>query len=226
MLNLLYEDNFIVVAVKPAGLLSEEAAKDSFPTLLCEELNSRRTERGEEKLSQLFTVHRLDRETEGIMVYALNEFSAAKLGAQIQSDEWKKIYRAVLCSSPKEESGRLCDLLYYDKSRGKAFAVDRKRKGVKEAVLDYSVTEHSKVNGRCTVKIELGTGRTHQIRVQFASRRMPLCGDRRYGAPASSGKRLALCATELSFCHPKSKERLNFSIDAPTEFNDLLNESI
>ncbi len=206
MLKILYHDTFLAVAVKPAGLLSEGEGKDCFPALLTEEL---RKLMGKE--AKLYTVHRLDRDTEGIMVYALTSSAAAKLSADIAEGSWNKIYTALLWGTPKENSGRLCDLLYYDRSRGKSFVVTRERKGVKKAVLNYSVISS---NERTTlVKIELETGRTHQIRVQFASRGLPLCGDRRYGAPAESGRSLALCACRLSFRHPETGEGLEFEIE-------------
>ena len=218
MINILYDDKFIAVAVKPSGLLSE-GADGSFPALLLEELRQRR---GASSPKEIFAVHRLDRETEGIMVYALDSSSAADLSEQIRIGEWSKIYHAVLCSAPSDDSGKLCDLLYFDRARGRSYTVDRMRKGVKDAELDYTVITRSSTTQRCLVKIKLATGRTHQIRVQFASRRMPLCGDRRYGAPAESGKRLALAATELSFNHPKTKEKMCFKTDIPTAFFELL----
>lgn len=205
MSSILYYDEYIVVALKPAGLLSEGEGKDSFPDILACDL----CEISGEKV-KLYTVHRLDRETEGIMVYARTSETAARLSGDIAEGKWQKIYHARLCSAPKESSGRLCDLLYYDRTKSKSFVVKAKRKGVKEAALSYEVLPS---DGRGTlVKIALETGRTHQIRVQFASRGMPLCGDRRYGAPAESGKTLALCACSLKFPHPKTKEDLSFEI--------------
>ena len=206
MIRILYRDPFLAVAVKPAGLLSEGEGNDCFPTLLSDEL-SRLTGKKE----KLYTVHRLDRDTEGIMVYALTSQAAARLSADIAEGRWRKTYTALLWGIPEKVSGRLCDLLYYDRSRGKAFTVTRQRKGVKEAVLNYSVL--SSTEKTSLVKVELETGRTHQIRVQFASRGLPLCGDRRYGAPAESGKSLALCASRLCFSHPKTGEGLEFEIE-------------
>lgn len=205
MINILYYDKYVAVAVKPSGLLSESEGKASFPALLSSEL--------EEKIGhpvKLYTVHRLDRDTEGIMVYALTAEAAARLSTHIIEGKWKKVYTARLWGVPAEERGRLCDLLYYDRNRGRSYVVDRMRKGVKDAVLDYEVAEVSPDKKISTVKVELLTGRTHQIRVQFASRGLPLCGDRRYGAPAESGKRLALYATSLTFIHPKTGEEMEY----------------
>ena len=201
MPTVLYSDEHIAVAIKNAGMLSEGASGDSLPEILKKQLG----------LENIYTIHRLDRETEGIIVYALTQSAAAVLSADIANENWKKVYTALLWGRPEKEADRLCDMLYYDRKRSKSFVVDRQRKGVKQAILDYKIigTPDEK---RTAVRVELQTGRTHQIRVQFASRGFPLCGDRRYGAPKESGKELALCSTELSFLHPKSKERLEFSI--------------
>ena len=207
MIEILYHDDHIAVAVKPAGALSEGEGKDSFPAMLSEELSA---------ISNIpvktYTVHRLDRETEGIMVYALTSKSAAALSKDITDGSWKKIYTALLWGVPQKESDRLCDMLYYDRNRGKSFVVSRERKGVKDAALSYQVLEISNDKKTTRVSVTLETGRTHQIRVQFASRGIPLCGDRRYGAPAESGKSLMLCASSLSFKHPITGKAMDFSI--------------
>lgn len=207
MIEIVYSDNHIVVARKPAGLLSEGEGADCFPALLRSQLE---TERGT-PTKALYTVHRLDRETEGLMVYALCSSAAAELSKQMQSGDWSKVYLALLWGRPEEQSGRLCDLLYYDRAKNKSFAVKRERKGVKPAALTYEVIGRPDGH-RTAVRVTLETGRTHQIRVQFASRGLPLCGDRRYGAPAESGKSLCLCAAELSFTHPKSGEPMHFAV--------------
>ena len=205
MPNILYLDKNIVVAVKPSGLLSEGEGDGCFPAVLAREIA-----KGSD--TRLFTVHRLDRETEGIMVYALTQKAASSLSLQIQKGEWKKIYTAVLWGRPDADSGRLCDLLYYDRAKSKSYVVKKERKGVKSALLDYTVLSVSEDGKKTTVRAELGTGRTHQIRVQFASRGLSLCGDRRYGAPAEAGNSLLLCACELRFSHPITHEHLEFKI--------------
>ena len=212
MINVLYHDKYIAVVEKPAGILSEGEGANCLPTLLREEL----TALGYTAPDPL-TVHRLDKETRGIMVYALKSESASRLCAAITQGRWEKTYIARLWGVPAEPSGRLCDLLYYDRARGKSFVVDRQRKGVKEAVLDYETVSVYPDRTTSTVRVSLLTGRTHQIRVQFASRGLPLCGDRRYGAPAESGKELCLCAVSLSFDHPRSGERMSFEIEEAFE---------
>ena len=215
MTKILYEDKYIAVAIKPAGVLSE----GEMPDLLAESLGAIRAERGEAPPSAIYPVHRLDKETEGLMIYALDAKAAATLSADISEGRWEKSYRAWLWGVPEKESDTLCDLLYYDRARGKSFVVQRERKGVKAASLEYKVISRHPDGKRTLVKVKLHTGRTHQIRVQFASRGLSLCGDRRYGAPAESGKSLALCSTELGFTHPKTKEKMRFSY-IPEEMRD------
>ncbi len=207
-MEILYKDNQIVVAIKPSGILSEGDACDCMPKLLRDELVAQ----GERK-TDIFTVHRLDRETVGVMVYARTSPAAAELSRQILSGELEKEYLAVLHGTPEEPSGTLRDLIYYDRKKGKSFAVARERKGVKEAILDYELYESN--GGLSLVSVKLRTGRTHQIRVQFASRALPLVGDRRYGAPKSEYKGLTLCAHRLSFYSPTDKEHLTFECPAP-----------
>ena len=207
MISILHLDEYIVAALKPAGVISESNGCDGFPDLLTQELSE-----AQGRSITLYPVHRLDKETEGIIVYALSSETAAILSRDITNEKWKKTYLARLCGVPEKESDTLSDLLYYDRARSKSFVVMRERKGVKKAVLHYTVEAVG--NGYSTVRVRLETGRTHQIRVQFASRGLPLCGDRRYGAPAESGKSLALCACELKLLHPKTREALEFKIEA------------
>ena len=206
MLNLLYHDNDIAVCVKPAGVVCEDAGEGSLPSLLARELTSR----GAGSVTPL-TVHRLDKDTAGIIVYALNSASAASLSASLQNGSFEKIYHALCTGIIEKDTDSLRDLLFYDRKRSKSYVVDRKRGGVKEALLDYTVIK--RFSDRTLVSVKLHTGRTHQIRVQFASRGYPLCGDRRYGAPAEYGNSLCLCAVSLSFPHPRTNERLHFEIE-------------
>lgn len=206
MIEILYEDAHVAVCVKPAGVLSEGESKDALPSLLLEEL-ARHTDTPPRAV---YPVHRLDRDTEGLMVYALSSTAAATLSRDIAEGRFEKLYRAWLWGVPERDSDSLCDLLYYDRSRGKSFVVERERKGVKRASLEYKVLSRHADKKRTLVEVRLHTGRTHQIRVQFASRGLPLCADRRYGAPAESGKALALCSVELGFTHPVTREPMRF----------------
>lgn len=206
MLDILYYDDYIAVCVKPAGVLSEGDGEGCLPYLLRLALREKGVE------ATPFVVHRLDRETRGLTVFALNERSAASLSLSAQNGDMKKIYHALCVGLIEKDGDMLCDLLFYDRRIGKSFVVDRERKGVRSASLKYSVIE--RYEDRTLLSVELFTGRTHQIRVQFASRGHALCGDRRYGAPASYGNGLCLCAVSLSFTHPKTKERMSFNIES------------
>lgn len=217
MLEILYYDTDIAVCIKPSGVLSEESGERSLPVLLKNELCLM-----DAKFEGIFPVHRLDKETSGLIVYALNSKSAAALSRDIQLGKMEKIYHALCIGLVEPSSARLCDLLFYDRKRGKSFVVDRKRNGVKEAELEYTVLD--RIDGKSLLSVELFTGRTHQIRVQLASRGYPLCGDRRYGAPAEYGNSLCLCAVELTFKHPRTGESLNFKIDDNFEFGRAVQE--
>ena len=200
-MKIYYEDEYIIVCEKDAGLLSEGEGKDCLPFFLAEEIALR----GEQ--SDIFTVHRLDRETSGIMVYAKKKESAAALSRAIIDGRFEKEYIAEIHGRPEQDRGRFDDLLFYDRTKNRSFTVKRMRKGVKDASLEYEVI--SSENGISRVRIKLLTGRTHQIRVQFASRKMPLVGDRKYGSP-NTERSLALRACMLSFPHPKTNEIQRF----------------
>jgi len=201
-MEILYQDAAITVAVKPPMLLSEQTEKgDGFADLLA----------AQNKNGYVGVIHRLDRGVGGVMVYARTPQAAAKLSATVQSHLLKKEYLAVIHGEMPTLEGRLCDLLYHDRTKNKTFVVDRERKGVKDAVLDYrtlSVIEHPGYGKLSLVRVSLLTGRTHQIRVQFSSRRHPLLGDGKYGAHDSCP--IALCSTLLSFPHPTSNKALCF----------------
>ena len=197
MIDVIFSDDHICVCRKPRGVISEGEGRACLPTLLSETLGGR----------AVYPVHRLDKETEGLMVYALSAKAAAELSGQIADGRMAKEYIAELLGVPDEKEGSLRDLLFYDRQRGRSYVVDRVRKGVKEAILDYRVLESDGNTAR--VRVALRTGRTHQIRVQFASRGMPLKGDRRYGAPAGTGE-LGLTSCYLRFTHPVSGEIMEF----------------
>ena len=203
-LSVFYQDEDIVVACKPYGVLSEyDEKKPNMPSLL------RRATGG-----SVYPVHRLDRTTQGVMVYAKTQEAAKRLSAMIARGEVEKTYLAVVQGIPKAPSGELTDLLFFDRRKNKSFVVKRERRGVKEARLRYETLDKADYEGMTVslLRICLLTGRTHQIRVQFASRKHPLAGDRRYGSPIALDN-IALCAAELRFRHPFTGEEMTFSAE-------------
>ena len=204
MTEIVYFDKDICVCIKPRGMSSEGEGQNCLPLLLRDELSQRGIN------ATVFPVHRLDKDTTGFMVYALNSKSAAHLSKQIREGEFQKEYIAELCGIPEKDSDELLDLLFFDRKRGRSYVVDRERKGVKSARLSYTLL--SSEGNYSTVRVKLYTGRTHQIRVQFASRGMPLRGVRRYGATADSGDFSLRCCF-LSFKHPRTEKKLVFGTE-------------
>ncbi len=203
-MNIIYQDTDIIVANKPAGISSQHTdTNNGLPDILSKELNT-----------EIFTVHRLDIQTNGLIVYAKNKTAAAVLSKEITDDVFTKEYIARVHGEPTEKSGTFTDLLFKDSKKNKSYVVKRERKGVKKAVLNYETlaVEDTPLGRISTVKIKLVTGRTHQIRVQFASRRMPLVGDGKYGA-ADNAPALALTSSRLAFIHPKTGKTLDFSLE-------------
>ena len=200
-MEILYQDKNIVICVKPAGVLSQtdEKGRANMPALLAEVCGC-----------EIYPVHRLDLEVSGVMVYAKNPQAAAKMSAITASHEdFKKEYLAVLEGIP-EKNGTLEDMLYHDKTKNKTYVVKRERRGVKKAKLSYEVLETKVYSERelSLVKVRLYTGRTHQIRVQFASRGFPILGDRRYGASRSE-KQIHLFSHKIEFVSPFNQETLS-----------------
>ena len=162
-MEILFSDKDIAVVVKPVGLDSEHQLPEQLKNLLG---------------GEIYTLHRLDMNVGGIMVYARTKEAAASLSAQIQRGEMVKEYVALVHGTPPE-SGDWEDLLFKDSRRNKVFVVDRQRSGVKKARLEF---KRLTAGDKSLVRIRLHTGRSHQIRVQFASRGFPLVGDHKYGA--------------------------------------------
>ena len=197
MPTILYEDTHLLLIEKPMGVPSQETEGDCVPRRLAD--------RG----YAVKVVHRLDKPTGGVMVYARTDKAAAKLSALVgQHDRFQKEYLAVVQGCPDEAQGTYTDLLYHDVRRNKSYVVDRPRKGVREAKLDFVVLETVTTDEGTfsLLRVRLHTGRTHQIRVQFASRKMPLYGDSRYGGV--KGAYLGLWSHRLTLPHPITGESL------------------
>ena len=195
-IEILYQDKNIVACIKPVGYSSEDS--DCFKSMvkvLREQLN----------VKEIFTLHRLDVSVGGVMVYALNKNAASKMSSLIAAGKLKKEYEAIVYGIPAQKEGIMEDLLFKDSKKNKTFVVDKERKGVKKARLFYNVIETFELNGKTVSKVHivLDTGRSHQIRAQFAYRKMPLVGDGKYGAKDNE-KNIALCSTRISFSSPFS----------------------
>ena len=192
MIPILYEDEYLLVCRKPVGVVSEPDRGKGLPELLSAQLR----EAG--KPDFIAGVHRLDKQVGGAMVFSRRKDVTGKLIAQVADRRMEKIYLAVLRGRPAEPEATLEDLLFHDSRTNKTFVVDRPRKGVREAKLDYRTL--AQADDLTLVRVRLHTGRTHQIRVQFASRGLPLLGDIRYGSKAECTP--ALWAWRLRFAHP------------------------
>lgn len=219
-MNILYEDNALVVVDKPAGLSSEEGV----PAALRQHWGAPEAFVG--------VVHRLDTGVSGLMVFARTPAAAAALSRQVtQSQEayavadgraqgpaakptFVKQYRAVIAGAPDQTlppEGMLQDYLFKDSRKGRVFPVSRPRKGVREAVLEYRIL--ATAGDQSLAHITLHTGRTHQIRVQFASRKHPLWGDGKYGSRVKGAIALQSCG--LQFVHPDTGRIMNFTLPLP-----------
>ena len=219
-MNILYEDASIAVLDKPAGLSSEEGV----PAALREHWGRPDAFVG--------VVHRLDTGVSGLMVYARTPAAAAALSRQVtqsqnayavqdgraegrpEAPQFIKQYRAVIAGAPDEAlpaEGTLRDWLFKDSRKGRVFPVSRPRKGVREAVLEYRILQTAENSSLAA--ITLHTGRTHQIRVQFASRKHPLAGDGKYGSRVKGNIALQSCG--LRFVHPDTGRPMEFALPLP-----------
>lgn len=205
-MELLYVDKDIVVCIKPPRVLSTDEP-GGLPDLVREAL--------EDPGADVRTVHRLDRVVSGVMVLARNAKAASELSRQIREDGFEKEYLAVIHGSPAQSEGTLRDLLFRDKARKMTMVASEPAKGVQEAVLDYQVINRSVDMSR--VKIRLHTGRTHQIRVQFSSRGMPLVGERKY-CTLEDPCEIALWSHKIGFTHPGTGQRVEFSQEPPENY--------
>ncbi|MCI6229012.1 MAG: RNA pseudouridine synthase [Clostridiales bacterium] len=202
-MELLYVDEAVVVCIKPARVLSTDEP-GGLPELVRQALGNPKAD--------IRTVHRLDRVVSGVMVLARNAAAASELSRQMRENLFQKEYLAVVHGVPEDMEGTLTDLLYRDKARRMTMVAKEPGKDVRQAVLDYRVLGTSKNLSK--VLIRLHTGRTHQIRVQFASRGMPLVGERKYSEGEDSCE-IALWSHKVSFDHPTTGESVEFSQEPP-----------
>lgn len=202
-MKIIHQTAEYVVVCKAAG----EDSEHDLPEMLAEQNGDRATD--------YYVVHRLDQAVAGLLVLARNRVTAAELSRQLTENRLRKTYLCVVSGVPAPASGEMQDLLYQDKMKKKMFPVKRKRAGVKEASLTYRVLETQAP--LTLVEVELQTGRFHQIRCQFAARKLPLVGDGKYGSRVRS-PHLALFCRQLSFYDAKEKKECFFTAAPPAEF--------
>ena len=206
-LNVVYEDNHIIVVEKPINVPTQaDDSKDlDMLTMVKEYVKEKYNKPGNVYIG---LVHRLDRPVGGIMVFARTSKAAARLTEQVKNHTFKKEYYAVVEGKAKE-SDELRDFLLKD-SKTNITKVD---KNGKEAILNYNLVEYK--DGYSLVNINLKTGRSHQIRVQFSSRNLPLYGDQKYNKNSKVGEQLALFSQKITFVHPITKENITFELKLP-----------
>lgn len=210
MINIIYEDNHLLVVEKPINILvqADDTNDEDLLTMLKRYLKEKYQKPGNVYLG---LVHRLDRPVGGVMVFAKTSKAASRLSEQVRTHKLEKIYCAVVCGKASA-SDTLVDKLLKD-NKTNIVKVDD---GGKEAILDYQLLSFK--DNLSLVKIFLKTGRSHQIRVQFSTRGLPLWGDQKYNKNSKIGEQVALFAKELSFYHPITKEKLTFKLELPNSY--------
>ncbi len=213
-LIILYEDNHIIVVLKPQNIACcpDESGDDNLFDCIKRYIKEKYSKPGNVFLG---LVHRLDRPTGGVMVYAKTSKAAARLSEQLKGGGFEKKYLAVLCGTLQKKSGTLENYLRKNSVNNMVYVCTQTEEGAKFASLDYNVLQE--VGTLSLADIKLHTGRTHQIRVQMAAMNAPVYGDMRYGGEHAVKGRLALWAYSLSFPHPVTGERLRYIAEPPLE---------
>ena len=211
---ILHEDNHIIVVLKPQNVPScEDESKDmDMLTMIKEYIREKYNKQGNVYLG---LVHRLDRPTGGVMVFAKSSKAASRLSEQLRDGDFEKRYLAVTVGSPREEKATLTHYMKKNAVNNMVYVCPPTVQGAKFAELEYNVLE--KNSDLALVDVRLHTGRSHQIRVQMGAIGHPLYGDMRYGGEKAKKGHLALWAYYLSFTHPVSKERMVFRVQPPKD---------
>ena len=211
---ILYEDNHVIVALKPQNMpCCEDESKDKdLLTALKEYVKVKYEKQGNVYLG---LVHRLDRPTGGVMVFAKSSKAAARLSEQMQNGDFEKKYLTVLTNTPKRERETLKNYIKKNAINNMVYICTATDSGAKYAELDYRILDTK--SGLSLAEVTLHTGRSHQIRVQMAGINCPLYGDMRYGGEKAKKGYLSLWAYMLAFSHPVTKERMVFKVQPPKE---------
>ncbi len=207
-LKIIYEDNHIIVVEKIPNVPSQEdeTGDISMITLIKNYIKEKYNKPGNVYLG---LVHRLDRPVGGVMVFAKTSKAASRLSNEIREKIFKKEYLAVVDGKLEQEKGTLENYLYKDKKTNTSYVVNKGKKDSKFAKLDYEVIKYDKENNLSLIKINLHTGRHHQIRVQLSNFGHSIYGDQRYGNRGKN-KQIALWAYKLTIEHPVKKEKMEF----------------
>ncbi len=213
-LVILHEDNHIIVVLKPQNIPScEDESKDrDMLTIIKDYIRETYNKPGNVYLG---LVHRLDRPTGGVMVFAKSSKAASRLSQQMIDGDFEKRYYTVLVGEPKEEKATLTHYMKKNAVNNMVYVCPPTVNGAKMARLDYTVIDSK--DGLSLTDVRLHTGRSHQIRVQMSAIGTPVYGDMRYGGEKAKKGYLALWAYYLSFTHPVSKERMVFRVQPPKE---------
>lgn len=215
-IKVLYEDNHIIVVLKPQNVptQADESGDLDMLSAVKQYVKEKYAKPGE---AYVGLVHRLDRPTGGVMIFARTSKAAARLSASIKDGELEKKYLAVVTGTLRDKSGELVNYLLKNPKTNNVSVVPATTKGAKKAVLKYNVLEVAEDTSM--VDISLLTGRSHQIRVQMNYQGCPLYADVRYGGDKVLGKgaNLALWAYEIKFVHPVTHKKMTFRVYPPTE---------
>ena len=208
-MNVVYEDNHIIVVIKEPNIpsQSDKTGDVDMLTMVKNYVKEKYNKPGE---AYIGLVHRLDRPVGGLMVFARTSKAASRLSEQVRNKTFKKKYLAVVDGIFDEKNGTLIDYLYKDERNNISKVVPETKKNAKLAKLDYEVLNYDDKRDLSLVKIDLHTGRHHQIRVQMAHAGHSLFGDQKYGT-RGKGKQIRLWAYEIEFEHPTTKENLKFT---------------
>lgn len=213
-LTVLHEDNHIIVVLKPQGLAScpDESGDDSMFDAIKRFLAEKYQKPGNVYLG---LIHRLDRPTGGVMVFAKTSKAASRLAAQMRGGDFEKRYLAVLVGAPEQKRATLVNYLKKNPVNNMVYICPPTTDGAKMASLEYRIEQEA--GGLALAEVRLHTGRTHQIRVQMAGIGHPVYGDMRYGGETAKKGKLALWAYSLAFTHPVTRERLRFLAEPPED---------
>ncbi len=216
MIKVIYEDNHLLVVEKPVNILSQgdDTNDKDMVNLLKDYIKKKYNKPGNVYIG---LIHRLDRPVGGVMVFAKTSKAASRLSEQVRNKSFKKTYLAVVHGKIKSSSDTLRDFLYKNKKTNMVTVVKKNHTDAKEAELNYKVLDFKE--NLSLVQVNLKTGRSHQIRVQFSSRKHPLYGDQRYGKEINKvGQQISLWSNKIEIYHPTTKEKMEFTCHQPDKY--------